>query len=114
MAEPAIFADLYDGYNATLINGSTAAADTLLNAVAPELAAALSLFVIVNGVLVFLEKLPWNTAVLNCVRAIVIANLLTVGLYNQYVQTMFLTTIPNWIAGATGRGRRRGRRGSVR
>jgi len=102
MAEPAIFADLYDGYNATLINGSTAAADTLLNAVAPELAAALSLFVIVNGVLVFLEKLPWNTAVLNCVRAIVIANLLTVGLYNQYVQTMFLTTIPDWIAGATG------------
>jgi hypothetical protein len=65
VAEPGIFTDLYNGYNATLINGSTAAANALLNAVAPELAAALSLFVIVNGVLVFLEKLPWNCAVLN-------------------------------------------------
>ncbi|MEA2741927.1 MAG: type secretion system protein VirB6 [Acetobacteraceae bacterium] len=102
MAEPGIFTDLYNGYNATLINGSTAAANALLNAVAPELAAALSLFVIVNGVLVFLEKLPWNSAVLNCVRAIVVANLLTVGLYNQWVETMFLTTIPNWIAGTIG------------
>jgi type IV secretory pathway VirB6-like protein len=102
VAEPGIFTDLYNGYNATLINGSTAAANALLNAVAPELAAALSLFVIVNGVLVFLEKLPWNSAVLNCVRAIVVANLLTVGLYNQWVETMFLTTIPNWIAGTIG------------
>lgn len=74
----------------------------MLNAAAPELAAGLGLFVIVNGVLVMLHKLQWNTAVLNCVRAVAVANLLTVGLYNQYVQTMFLTTVPNWIAGAIG------------
>jgi type IV secretion system protein VirB6 len=102
MAEPGIFTDLYDGYNATLINGSTAAANALLGAVAPELTAALGLFVIVNGVLVFLERLPWNTGVLNMVRAVAVAHLLTVGLYGQYVQTMFLTTIPNWIAATIG------------
>jgi type IV secretory pathway VirB6-like protein len=102
VAEPGIFTDLYTGYNATLINGSTAAANALLGAVAPELTAALGLFVIVNGVLVFLQKLPWNTAVLNCVRAIAVGHLLTVGLYNQYVETMFLTTIPDWIAAAIG------------
>jgi type IV secretion system protein VirB6 len=100
MAEATVFADIYNGFSGTLINGSTAAADALLNAVAPELAAALGLFVIVNGVLVMLQKLPWNTAVLNCLRAMMIANLLTVGLYNQYVQTMFLTTLPGWITGA--------------
>jgi type IV secretory pathway VirB6-like protein len=102
MAEPAIFADIFNGYSATLINGSDAAANALLGAVAPELAAALSLFVIANGTMVFLQRLPWNTAILNCLRAMFIANLLTVGLYNQYVQTMFLTTIPNWIAASTG------------
>ena len=102
MAEPAIFADMYNGYNPTLIQGSTAAANALLNAAAPELAAALGLFVIANGVLVMLHKMDWNTAVLNCLRAMVVANLLTVGLYNQYVQTMFLTTIPNWIGTAIG------------
>lgn len=31
-----------------------------------------------------------------------VANFLTVGLYNQWVETMFLTTIPNWIAGTIG------------
>jgi hypothetical protein len=102
MPESTVFADLYNGYAGTLVNGSTAAADALLGAVAPELAATLGLFVIINGVLVFLERLAWNTAVLNCVRAMVVANLLTVGLYNQYVQTIFLTMLPNWIAGATG------------
>jgi type IV secretion system protein VirB6 len=98
----AMFANLFNGYNATLINGSMQAADGLLNAAAPELSAALSLFVIVNGVLTMLQKLPWNTAVLNCVRAMVVANLLTVPLYNQYVETMFLTTIPGWIAETIG------------
>jgi type IV secretion system protein VirB6 len=104
MAESTVFADLYNGFAGTLINGSTAAADALLGAVAPELAAALSLFVIANGTLVFLQRLPWNTAILNCLRAMFVAHLLTVGLYNQYVQTMFLTTIPNWIVGATNGG----------
>ena len=102
MAAPGMFSNLYNGYSATLINGSTTAADALLNAATPELAAGLGLFVIVNGVLVMLHKLQWNTAVLNCVRALAVANLLTVGLYNQYVQTIFLTTVPNWIAGAIG------------
>jgi TrbL/VirB6 plasmid conjugal transfer protein len=102
VAEPGIFTDLYDGYNATLINGSTTAANALLGAVAPELAAALGLFVTVNGTLTFLGRLEWNTAVLNCVRAVAVAHLLTVGLYNQYVQTMFLQTIPNWIAATIG------------
>jgi type IV secretion system protein VirB6 len=97
-----MFANIYNSYSATLINGSTAAADALLNAVAPEMTAALSLFVIANGVLVMLQKLPWNTAVLNCVRAVAVANLLTVAMYNQWVETMFLTTVPSWIAGAAG------------
>jgi type IV secretion system protein VirB6 len=97
-----MFTSLFNGYNQTLINGSTNAADALLGAVAPELAAALSLFVVVNGVLVMLQKLPWNTAILNCVRALAIANLLTVGLYNEFVQTTFLHTVPNFIAGAVG------------
>ncbi len=103
-AESTVFADVYNGFAGTLINGSTAAADALLNAAAPQLASLLGLFVIVNGVMVFLQRMQWNMAVLNCVRAIVVANLLTVGLYNQYVQTMFLTTIPGWIAGATNGG----------
>jgi type IV secretory pathway VirB6-like protein len=98
----AMFADLYNGYNATLINGSTAAADALLGAVAPELAAGLGLFVIVNGVMVMLQRLQWNAAVLNCVRAVAVANLLTVAMYNQWVETMFLTTVPNWIGTAIG------------
>jgi type IV secretion system protein VirB6 len=102
VAEPGIFTDFYTGYNATLINGSTAAANALLGAVGGELAGALGLFVIVNGVLVLLDRLPWNTAVLNCVRTVAVAHLLTVGLYNQWVETMFLTTIPDWIARTIG------------
>jgi type IV secretion system protein VirB6 len=101
------FTDIFAGYVENLNAASTAAADGLLGAVAPELAAALSLFVIANGVLVMLNRMQWNTAILNCLRAMFVANLLTVALYNQYVQTMFLTTIPNWIAatiGAAGNG----------
>ena len=104
MPESTVFADLYTGYAGTLINGSTDAADALLNAIAPELAAALSLFVIVNGVLVMVSKLQWNTAILNCVRTVAVANLLTVGLYNQWVEAMFLTKIPGWIMGSTAGG----------
>jgi type IV secretory pathway VirB6-like protein len=100
--ESTVFADLYNGYVGNLIAGSTAAADALIGAIGNELAAALGLFVIANGVLVFLGRMQWNVAILNCVRAVAVANLLTVGLYNQWVQTIFLTTLPGWIAGAIG------------
>ena len=104
MPESTVFTDLYTGYAGTLINGSTDAADALLNAIAPELAAALGLFVIINGVLVMLSKLQWNTAILNCVRTVAVANLLTVGMYNQWIEAMFLTRVPGWIVGASGGG----------
>jgi type IV secretion system protein VirB6 len=102
MLGPGIFTNLYNGYNATLVQGSTAAANALLTAIQPELVSALGLFVIVNGVLVMLARLQWNAAILNCVRAMAVANLLTVAMYNQWVETMFLTAAPNWIAGTTG------------
>lgn len=102
MAEPGMFSNIYNGYAPTLINGSTAASDALLEAIGPELVGALGLFVLVHAVLLILNRMQWNTAVLNCVRALAVSNLLTVGEYNQWVQTTFMTTLPNWIAGATG------------
>jgi type IV secretory pathway VirB6-like protein len=104
MAVQGVFTDFFDGFSATLINGSENAANALLGAVAPELLSALGLFVIVNGVMVFLHKLQWNAAVLNSVRAVAVAHLLTVGLYNQFVEQTFLVTVPNWIAGIIGGG----------
>lgn len=105
MAEPALFQTLYNGFQGPLINGSTNAADALLTAAGPDLAGALGLFVIVCGVMTMVPGgMTWSTAVLNCVRAVAVAHVLTAPLYNQYVETMFLQTIPAAIVAAIGGG----------
>jgi type IV secretion system protein VirB6 len=98
------FQNLWTGYDQTLLSGSQAAASSLLTAVQPELVSALGLFVIVTGILMSLGRLDYRAGILNMVRAIMVANLLQAANYNTWVETMFLTTIPNWITGAVGGG----------
>lgn len=80
-----------------------------LNAIAAPLATTLTIFVIIQGVGIM--GTPWGrydfwTGFRNMMIAGIVAALLTTGYFQQFIETPFLTTIPNWIAssinGATG------------
>lgn len=73
-----------------------------LNAVAAPFTTALMIFIIVQGVGIM--GTPWGrydvwTGFRNMFTAGVVASLLTAQYYTDFVETPFLTTIPNWIAG---------------
>jgi hypothetical protein len=94
----------WDGYAATLITGSTAAANSLLAAAAPQLAFALQLMVITYGILISLGRVDIRTGLIAIARAVTIAAILAPTMYNAWIMQTVLVTLPNWIASALGGG----------
>lgn len=93
---------IYSQYNTILTSASNTAANQILGAIGGYLTGALGLLVIVIGALMMVQRLHIGEGILWIVRAIAIANLLTVGNYSTYVMTPFLTTIPAAISSMTG------------
>lgn len=93
---------IYSQYSTVITAASNTAANQILGAIGPYLTAALSLLIIVLGCMMMVQRLHVGDGVLWIVRALAIANLLTVGNYNTFVMTPFLTTIPAAIASITG------------
>jgi type IV secretion system protein VirB6 len=76
---------------------------SVLAAVATPLMACVTLWVIVQGILVMRGDLDPRGGITRIIKVALVVGILTSsGLYTNYVQTLFITTIPNWFATAAG------------
>jgi type IV secretory pathway VirB6-like protein len=96
------FTTMFTTYNTSLITASQTVANSLLSIGGPQLTGAITLVIVVIGVMMLFHKMTLADGTLWVVKAIMIASILSTGMYTQYVQTMFLTTIPNMIASTIG------------
>jgi type IV secretion system protein VirB6 len=83
--------------------GTQNAITSLLAAVATPLLACVTLWIIVQGILVMRGEMDPRGGITRIIKVALVVGILTSsGLYTSYVQTLFITTIPNWFATAAG------------
>jgi type IV secretion system protein VirB6 len=83
--------------------GIQAAMTSLLSAVVAPLLACVTLWIIVQGILVMRGDMDARGGISRIIKVALVVGILTSsGLYTTYVQTAFMTTIPNWLATAAG------------
>jgi type IV secretion system protein VirB6 len=76
---------------------------SVLAAVATPLMACVTLWIIVQGILVMRGDMDPRGGITRIIKVALVVGILTSsGLYTNYVQTLFITTIPNWFATAAG------------
>lgn len=73
-----------------------------LSAVAPELASLLTLYVIIQGMMIMFGQYDMWRGVTAIARAAIIGLLLTASYFASYIQTPITHTIPTFLANATG------------
>lgn len=89
------FAQQFDvGLNTAVSHVVTAA----LAGCAQELDAALVIFIVIQGALIAFRRYDYWSGLTNMLRAACVGLLVTAGYYAAYIQTPFLSTLPNWIA----------------
>lgn len=93
-----LFAPFAQQFDTGLNTAVSRVITTGLAACAQELGAALVIFIIVQGALIAFRRYDYWRGLTNMLRAACVGLLLTAGYYAAYVQTPFLTTLPNWIA----------------
>jgi type IV secretion system protein VirB6 len=82
-------------------NGVQTSIASMLAAVATPLMACVTLWVIVQGILVMRGDMDPRGGITRIIKVALIIGILTSsGLYTNYVKTLFITTIPNWFATA--------------
>ena len=90
-------------FGAAFGTGIQASITSMLAAVATPLLACVTLWIIVQGVLVMRGDMEARGGITRIVKVALVVGILTSsGLYTNYVQTLFITTIPNWFATAAG------------
>ena len=83
--------------------GISSSITSLLSAVAQPLMACVTLWIIIQGILVMRGDMDARGGVTRIIKVAFVVGILTSsGLYTNYVQTLFITTIPNWFATAAG------------
>jgi type IV secretion system protein VirB6 len=84
-------------------NGIQTSITSVLAAVATPLLACVTLWIIVQGILVMRGDMDARGGITRIVKVAFVVGILTSsGLYTSYVQTLFITTLPNWFATAAG------------
>lgn len=90
-------------FGAAFGTGIQASITSMLAAVATPLLACVTLWIIVQGVLVMRGDIDARGGITRIIKVALVVGILTSsGLYTNYVQTLFITTIPNWFATAAG------------
>jgi type IV secretion system protein VirB6 len=83
--------------------GTQTAITSLLAAVATPLLACVTLWIIVQGVLVMRGDMDPRGGITRIIKVALVVGIVTSsGLYTNYVQTLLITTLPNWFATAAG------------
>ncbi len=76
---------------------------SLLAAVSAPLLACVTLWIIIQGILVMRGDLDARQGITRIIKVAFVVGILTsAGLYATYVQNLFITVIPNWVATAAG------------
>jgi type IV secretion system protein VirB6 len=84
-------------------SGTQVAITSILSAVATPLLACVTLWIIVQGILVMRGDMDARGGITRIIKVALVVGILTSsGLYTNYVQTLFITTLPNWFATAAG------------
>jgi type IV secretion system protein VirB6 len=100
---PTPFTTMDSDFGTTFGTGIQTATSSLLSAVATPLMACVTLWIIVQGILVMRGDMDARGGLTRIIRVAFVVGILTSsGLYTSYVQTAFMTTIPNWISTAAG------------
>jgi type IV secretion system protein VirB6 len=97
-----VFTEFSNQFDPALQTGVSNVISTSLSAVAPELATLLTLFVIIQGMMIMFGQYNAWAGVVAIMKAAIIGLLLTASYFSQYVQIPFTQTIPHWIATAIG------------
>ncbi len=93
------FENMGTDFGTVFSTGVTSATANGLNAIAAPLMSLVVLWVIIQGVLVMRGDIDTRSGVTKIIRVALVVGLLTsAGLYDTYVQTLFMTTLPNWVA----------------
>ena len=82
-------------------SGIQTSINSMLAAVTTPLLACVTLWVIIQGILVMRGDMDPRGGITRIIKVALVVGILTsAGLYTTYVQTLFITTIPNWFATA--------------
>ena len=97
------FANMATSFGAAFGTGIQTSITSMLAAVATPLMACVTLWIIIQGILVMRGDIDARGGITRIIKVALVVGILTSsGLYTTYVQTLFLTTIPNWFATAAG------------
>jgi type IV secretion system protein VirB6 len=96
-----VFTSISDQFDPVLTGAATRVVSNAIAANAPVLTSALTLYVIVWGAMCAFGQVSMAAMIAAAGKAAAISLLMTTAFFLPYVQTPFLTTIPNWIASAT-------------
>jgi len=100
---PTPFTNMANNFGVAFGTGTQTAITSLLAAVAAPLLAAVTLWIIIQGILVMRGDIDARGGITRIIKVALVVGILTSsGLYTSYVQTLFITTIPNWFATAAG------------
>jgi type IV secretion system protein VirB6 len=97
------FSNMAADFGIAFGTGINSAIASLLSAVAQPLMACVTLWIIIQGILVMRGDTDARAGITRIIKVAFVVGILTSsGLYSGYVQTLFMTTIPNWFATAAG------------
>ena len=97
------FANMAADFGAAFGTGIQSSITALLAAVATPLMACVTLWIIIQGILVMRGDMDARGGITRIIKVALVVGILTSsGLFTTYVQTLFITTIPNWFATAAG------------
>jgi type IV secretion system protein VirB6 len=97
------FTNMATDFGVAFGTGISSSITSLLSAVAQPLMACVTLWIIIQGILVMRGDMDARGGVTRIIKAAFVVGILTSSsLYTNYVQTLFITTIPNWFATAAG------------
>ena len=100
---PTPFTTMDQDFGIAFGTGIQTALSSLLAAVATPLLASVTLWIIIQGILVMRGDVDARQGITRIIRVAFVVGLLTSsGLYTTYVQTGFMTTIPAWLASSAG------------
>lgn len=93
------FTNISNDLTTAFTAGLNSTTSNILSAVSAPLMATVTLWIIVQGILVMRGDTDARGGVTRIIRVALIVGLLTsAGLYTTYVQSFFSTGLPNWIA----------------
>jgi type IV secretion system protein VirB6 len=100
---PTPFTNMANNFGSAFGAGIQTSITSMLAAVTTPLLACVTLWIIVQGILVMRGDMDPRGGITRIIKVALVVGILTSsGLYTNYVQTLFITTIPNWFATAAG------------